>query len=111
MEGNQLLLERFGQGLSIVKNTGQYNEIYEKWFGALEPKERLLKDVLNYIIALILVFILIGGLLILWSLSMKKQVALRTKKLEEEIVEREQTEKALRNSEERFRAAFDSTSL
>ncbi len=109
-EGHQLLLERFGQGLSIVKNTGQYNIIYEKWFGAIEPKERSLKDVLNYIIALILLFILIGGLLMLWSLSMRKQVALRTKKLEEEIIEREQTEKALRNSEDRFRAAFDSAS-
>ncbi len=102
-EGNQLLLERFSQGLSIVKNTGQYREIYGKWFGAVEPKELTLKSVLNYIVGTLLILLAIGSGFALWSFFLRKQVALRTRKLADEIVERKQAEKALKVSEERFR--------
>lgn len=35
-EGNQELLERLNQGLSILKETDQRKEIFEKWFGSYE---------------------------------------------------------------------------
>ncbi|MEI7850011.1 MAG: transporter substrate-binding domain-containing protein, partial [Chloroflexota bacterium] len=35
-DGNQAVLERLNQGVSIIKATGQYDEIYKKWFGSLE---------------------------------------------------------------------------
>ena len=98
-EGNQLLLERLSQGLSIVKKTGQYREIYDKWFGALEPKELTLKSVLKYIVGMLLALLLIGSAFALWSFSLRKQVALQTKKLSDEIVKRKRTEEALRESE------------
>ncbi|MCX5883817.1 MAG: transporter substrate-binding domain-containing protein, partial [Deltaproteobacteria bacterium] len=98
-DGNQLLLERLNQGLSIVNKTGQYREIYDKWFGALEPKELSLKSVLKYIVGMLLALILIGSAFALWSFSLRKQVVLRTKKLSDEIVERKLAEEALRNSE------------
>ncbi|MBI5030857.1 MAG: transporter substrate-binding domain-containing protein [Chloroflexi bacterium] len=102
-EGNQLLVERLGQGLAIIKNTGQYREIYDKWFGAVEPKELTLKSVSNYIAGLLLVLLLVGGGFAVWSFSLRKQVAWRTKKLADEIVERKQAEQALKASEARFR--------
>ena len=46
-EGNQPLLERLSQGLSIVKTSDQYSNIYKKWFGALEPRGLSLKTVLK----------------------------------------------------------------
>jgi PAS domain S-box-containing protein len=99
-EGNMLLLERLGQGLSIIKKSGQYREIYDKWFGALEPKELSLKSVLQYIVGVFLALLLIGSAFALWSFSLRKEVALRTKKLADEIVERKQAEEELRfNSE------------
>ena len=100
--GDLLLLERLNQGLSIVKNTGQYREIYDKWFGALEPKELSLKSVLKYIVGALLALLLIGSAFVLWSFSLRKQVALRTKKLTEEIIER-------KNAEMRFRQVTEST--
>ena len=102
-EGNQPLLERLSQGLSIVKTSDQYSNIYKKWFGALEPRGLSLKTVLKYIGGIVLVFLLIGTVLLLWSFSLRRQVAFRTRSLEEEIDERKRAEQALRKSEGRYR--------
>jgi PAS domain S-box-containing protein len=94
-EGNLPLLERLNEGLSIIKSTGEYREIYDKWFGSLEPKELTLKSVLNYIIVLLMAFSISLLIFIIWSLSLKQQVAIRTKKLEDEIIERKEAEQKL----------------
>jgi len=103
-EGNLSLLERLSQGLSIVKASDQYSSIYKKWFGALEPPGFSLRTVLKYIGGIILAFILIGSVLLLWSFSLKRQVALRTKSLGEEIEERKQAQVELKESEDKFRS-------
>ena len=103
-EGNQELLERFSQGLSILKETNQQKEIYEKWFGGYESGAISFTDVLKYLFWIILGFILIGAVLLFWSVSLKKQVSIRTKDLKEEIDERKQAEEALRESEDKFRS-------
>jgi len=38
-KGNKKLLERLNQGLSIIKETDQQRQIYQKWFGAYIPDE------------------------------------------------------------------------
>jgi len=98
-EGNQPLLERLNQGLSIVKETGRYNKIYEKWFGALEPKVLPFKAVFKYILLVFVALVFIGLALTLWSISLRKQVAIRTRDLEDEILVRKRAEEALRDSE------------
>ena len=103
-EGNLALLERLSQGLSIVKTSDQYSNIYKKWFGALEPPGLSLRTVLKYIGGIILAFILIGSVLLLWSFSLKRQVALRTMSLGEEIEERKQAQGELKESEAKFRS-------
>ena len=106
-KGNTTLLERLNQGLTIVKTTGQYEDLYKKWFGVLEPRGVPWRSVLKYAAGAAAVFLLIGMCLLLWSVSLKKQVALRTRSLEAEIMERERTENALRESEQRFRMAME----
>ena len=98
--GDLLLLERLNQGLSIVKKTGQYREIYDKWFGALEPKELSLKSVLKYIVGALLALLLTGSVFAMWTFSLRKQVVSRTKELADEIIER-------KNAEMRFRQVVD----
>ena len=106
-EGNQELLERLSQGLSIVKSTGQYNEIYNKWFGAWESQGISTAAALKYIGVIVLFFLLVWAVTLLWSLSLRKQVEARTKSLQMEIQERKQAEQALRENELIFSAFLE----
>ena len=105
-KGNLLLLERLSQGLSIVKQTGQYREIYNKWFGALEPKASDLKSVLKYFFGILLVLLFIGFAFVLWSFSLRRQVISRTSKLENEIAVRKQADMRFRQVTDTIREVF-----
>ena len=49
--------------------------------------------------------------MLLWVVTLRKQVALRTKTLEMEILERNKIEKALGRAKKRFRAIFDNAGV
>ncbi|MEI7638407.1 MAG: PAS domain S-box protein [Syntrophus sp. (in: bacteria)] len=101
-EGNQTMLERLSQGLSIIKSTGQYKDIYNKWFGALEPPALSWKTVIKYIAIIVAVFLVIALGLTVWTIFLRRQVALQTRHLVEEIQERKRTEEALTKSEAKY---------
>jgi len=48
-EGDSELLFRLSEGLAIVKETGQYREIYDKWLGMLEPQRVPTGATLKYV--------------------------------------------------------------
>jgi PAS domain S-box-containing protein len=104
-DGNLPLLERLSQGLSIVKKTGEYKNIYEKWFGPVEPYGLTLKTALKYVLAPLLVLFLAGSAFALWSFSLKRQVTARTRSLEEEVTERRRAEEALKQVNRELRAS------
>jgi two-component system, cell cycle sensor histidine kinase and response regulator CckA len=101
-KGNQVLLERLSQGLSIIKTTGQYNDIYKKWFGSVEPAKVPWQTVYNFILGIAATLTLLALGLFLWTVSLRKQVTLRTASLEAEIQERKKAAEALRESENIF---------
>jgi len=92
-DGNQALLERFNQGLNIIKSSGQYDAIYKKWFGTLEDPLLNLKTVIKY--SSVFAFILLGS--IAWSVLLKRKVKAKTEHLEAEIIKRTLTEESLKN--------------
>ena len=105
-EGNTELLTQLNEGLNIIKATGLYDEIHQKWFSVYE-KENYAKVILKY---MIWVLTPLGVLLLsafLWSWSLKKQISLKTKELRLELDERKKVEKALRKSEEELRKHQD----
>ncbi len=108
-KGNQKLLERLSQGLVIIKTTGQYKAIYEKWFGALEPQGLPRQTVIKYAAFILAVILLFGSGMFIWTLSLRKQVAIRTKHLLTEIDDRNRIQKDLQKSEERLLAIFNAT--
>ncbi len=110
-KGNTALVEAFDHGLAIVKADGQYHDIYEKWFGVLAPPGLPWKLVLKYVVAFVGTSALVGIALLVWSLSLRKRVALRTQDLESEILVRKETEAALRESDARHRAVFENAAV
>ncbi len=61
--GRPDLLARLNEGLAITKANGVYNALYERWFGVYEKKEIGLRDVLVYVIPVVILFRLWAGYL------------------------------------------------
>ncbi|MFA5826220.1 MAG: PAS domain S-box protein, partial [Gallionellaceae bacterium] len=60
-EGQSELLGKLNEGLALTKTKGAYSTLYDKWFGLYEEKEVGLRDVLKYLIPVVVVFLLAGG--------------------------------------------------
>lgn len=112
-KGNQALLDRLNEGLSIVIATDVYEEIRLKWFGPQEPQISLYdqgKQLLPFFIA---AFILLA---LLYNYYLRRQLRKHTFQLRQEVVEHKQTLKELqiqeqlaREKSEEIRLLLDST--
>lgn len=94
-KGNADLLSRLNEGLAILKKTGQYEKIYNKWLGVLEPQQVDLRTIAEYAAVVVVPLLLILGGFALWSRTLHRQVALRTADLTREIAERRHAEEEL----------------
>lgn len=95
-KGNEELLARFNEGLAILKKTGQYQEIYNKWLGVLGPPKVAWEKVVRYgAVVLILLLVVLAGT-VLWSRALQKRVAQRTGELALEVTERKRALEELR---------------
>jgi len=101
-KGNRELLARFSEGLAIVKKTSQYNAIYDKWLGVLEPRGVAWAKVVK--IGSIATTLFTGALLLalFWSRTLSKRVDERTAALSQEISQRKRIEEELRSSQEQM---------
>ncbi len=81
-KGNTELLAQFSEGLAILKNTGRYQQIYDKWLGVLEPRGISWRRVLRYGAAVIVPLLLVLGATVVWSRTLQKKVAQRTRELQ-----------------------------
>jgi polar amino acid transport system substrate-binding protein len=110
-KGNTALAATFGEGLAILKNTGEYQTIYDKWLGVLEPRGMAWKEVLWRGALVFAPLVLFLGLTSFWSWSLRREVALRTAELTREIVERKRTEEELRKNQEQLLQAAKMAAL
>jgi polar amino acid transport system substrate-binding protein len=95
-KGNGELLSRFTEGLAILKETGRYAEIRQKWLGVLEPRPVDWVTFLEFGAVLFVPFLVVLGGTVLWSRSLKQQVAQRTASLAREVAERQRAVEELR---------------
>ena len=74
-------MSKVNEGLAILKKTGQFQEINKKWFGVLDSQPIRWQEIGKYVLIAVvpLLFILLGT--IVWSRTLKKQVAQRTEAL------------------------------
>jgi len=105
-EGERELLDTLNEGLSIIKATGKYDEIYRRWFGEFDRRFSLeeIKRIGTIILAPVVIFL---SAALIWSLVLKRRVSARTDELQMELTERKRVEVALAGSERRYRELFN----
>jgi len=101
-KGNVELISRFNEGLAILKKTGQYDQIYSKWLGVLEPEQVDLRTIARYAAVVVIPLVLLLSGFALWSRTLHGQVALRTADLTREIAERKHAEEELRLNQQQL---------
>ena len=110
-KGNEELLARFNEGLAILKKTGQYQEIYDRWLGVLGPAKVAWEKVLWYggMVLGPLLLILVGT--VIWSRTLQKRVAQRTAELALEVTERKRALEELKLHQDKLIQADKMASL
>jgi len=82
-QDHRALLARLSDGLQVLEQTGEYRRVREKWVGVYEESSPRLFRVLRYLVAgsaLLLILLLAS---VLWTRSLRRQVARRTAQLQE----------------------------
>jgi PAS domain S-box-containing protein len=99
-QGNNELVQKLDEGLNILKSSGKYREIYEKWFGVYEEASFWGKA--KYIVGALILIVMFFAASIFWSRSLKRQVTIRTEELR-------LSAEVLRESESRFRQVLENS--
>ena len=93
--GHAALLAQFSEGLRVVKDSGEYRRLYEKWMGVYEPPTLSFADILRKLAMILVPLLLLLFGFFLWSWMLRRQVKMRTGEL--------------RESEERFKALHNAS--
>jgi polar amino acid transport system substrate-binding protein len=101
-KGNAELLSRFNEGLAILRKTGQYDLIYNKWLGVLEPEHVNWRTIAKYGAVVVVPLVALLGGFALWSRTLHRQVAVRTADLTREVAERKHAEEELRLNQQQL---------
>jgi two-component sensor histidine kinase/ABC-type amino acid transport substrate-binding protein len=101
-KGREELLARINEGLSILKHTGEYDAIYEKWFGVYDRTPFPMA-----VFVWTLIFLAVAGLAVaVWNWSLRRLVTAKTLLLNQELLQHSRTEKALKRIEEDLRTSL-----
>lgn len=107
-EGNDDLLFTLNGGLQILKATGEFDKIYNKWLGVYES--RTLFQLLMDYIWLMAIIIAIIMLLILWTFTLKIRVDAHTRQLLQANNSLKESQEELLASNEEIEASFSELS-
>lgn len=88
-KGNEDLLATFNEGLKLLERSGRYRQIYERWLGVLPQPGLSLERVLRIGLLVLLPILLLLAATFLWSQTLKRQVDVRTRALQQEVAEKQ----------------------
>ncbi len=83
--GDKAMLSQLNEGLKILKESGEYRRIYNKWLGAYSPPIPSLIAALRSSALILIPLVLILLTAFLWSWSLRRKVAHRTKELRDSL--------------------------
>ncbi|WP_236026953.1 transporter substrate-binding domain-containing protein [Geomonas diazotrophica] len=110
-KGNAEVLARFNEGLAILKRSGQFQEIHNKWLGVMESQPVSWGRVVRYVTLVSLPLLLILGGTVVWSRTLQKRVAQRTEELAREVAEKQAALEKLRMHQDQLVQADKLASL
>jgi len=82
-QNNREIMNLFSEGLTIIEKSGEYRDIYKKWLGVYPGTSTDWNKVLRYISYITIPLIILILSAVLWVNLLRKQVALRTRELQE----------------------------
>lgn len=82
-KGNNRILVLLNQGIAKVRGSGEYDRIYDKWFGRIVGYGYTTRQVTRIVGIVALVAGLLIGAITIWSWSLRRLVGLRTAELSE----------------------------
>ncbi len=80
-QGQRALLAKLGEGLKIIEETGEYRRIYEKWMGIYEEPALDWREVIERLAFILVPLALVVLGFVLWTWSLRRQVARRSAEL------------------------------
>ncbi|ACL65144.1 histidine kinase [Anaeromyxobacter dehalogenans 2CP-1] len=80
-KGDAALRSRFDEGLAILKQTGRYEALRQRWLGVLEPQPVSWGKFFQYGAVVFVPLLLVLGGTVLWSRQLQREVAERTASL------------------------------
>jgi PAS domain S-box-containing protein len=92
-EGNSQLLAQINGGLSLIKTSGEYDRIYQKWFGVMNRNIDVALIIKRILLWIVFPFIVLLSIALGFSWMLRRQVQRKTGELKE--------------SEKRFRDIFE----
>jgi polar amino acid transport system substrate-binding protein len=110
-KGNKDLLARFDEGLTLLRETGEYSRLHRKWLGVLENQGPPWRRIARYVALVAGPLLLILGGTVIWSRTLQKEVASRTAALEREVAERRRAMEELEVRQRQLIQADKMTSL
>ncbi|MCF8128127.1 MAG: transporter substrate-binding domain-containing protein [Deltaproteobacteria bacterium] len=84
-KGQKALLAQFSEGLKALESSGEYRQIYDKWLGVYKEGSTSLMAALKYSAIIIIPLLVFAILAVAWSWSLRRQVAQKTKALQESL--------------------------
>lgn len=87
-KGDAETLALFSEGLSVLKNTGRYHKIKNKWLSPLESDRIALRKFIIYGLMVVVPLLLVLIVISVWNKALHRKIALATADLQKEIVQR-----------------------
>ncbi|MCF8038289.1 MAG: transporter substrate-binding domain-containing protein [Desulfohalobiaceae bacterium] len=84
-KGRKALLAQFSEGLKALENSGEYRRIQDKWLGVYKDETTTLTDALRYSAIIVIPLLLVLLASFAWSWSLRRQVADKTRALQESL--------------------------
>jgi two-component system sensor histidine kinase EvgS len=81
--GHAALLAQFSEGLQVLKDSGEYRRLHEKWMGVYERQTPSFAAILRNLAMVVAPLLLLLFGFFLWSWMLRRQVKVRTRELQE----------------------------